>query len=269
MVSSQKIPPSKKRILSRTSPQSRIYLTPRPKQPPKRKSGGAAESGASGKAARQSKLAKEHDITAQEEAEIKEAFSLFAEPMDGEKEGVIPIDDVRRAMMYVRCYFLFPSPIHSHSSSAQPRFRAVVAAPALKGTSLLTNTPANRALDIPPKDKDELAEFTEILDPEDEGFANYPSFVAICALKLHARDQTSDAHAHEVDEAFALFTGSAGEGGVITVAHLKRVAAVLKEEVDDALLRDMILEANGGAGVGKGVRKSEFDHVMRRAGVWR
>lgn len=129
-----------------------------------------------------------------------------------------------------------------------------------------------RALDIPPKDKDELAEFTEVLDPDDEGYANYPSFVAICALKLHARDQTSDAHAHEVDEAFALFTGAAGGGeggGVITVAHLKRVAAVLKEEVDDALLRDMILEANGGAGVGKGVRKSEFDHVMRRAGVWR
>lgn len=136
---------------------------------------------------------------------------------------------------------------------------------------MLTETLPNRALDIPPKDKDELAEFTEILDPEDEGYANYSSFVAICALKLHARDQTSDAHAHEVDEAFALFTGSGDQsgGGVITVAHLKRVAAVLKEEVDDALLRDMILEANGGAGVGKGVRKSEFDHVMRRAGVWR
>ncbi|KAJ0117809.1 Centrin-1 [Diaporthe amygdali] len=201
--------------------------------PPKRKSGGAAESGASGRAARQSKLAKEHDITAQEEAEIKEAFTLFAEPMDGEKEGVIPIDDVRRAMI---------------------------------------------ALDIPPKDKDELAEFIEVLDPEDEGFANYPAFVAICALKLHARDQTSDAHIHEVDEAFSLFTGggtTTGEDGgasqssVITVAHLKRVAAVLKEEVDDDLLRDMILEANGGAGVGKGVKKSEFDNVMRRAGVWR
>ncbi len=35
-----------------------------------------------------------------EEAEIKEAFSLFSEPMEGEKEGVIPIGDVRRAMMY-------------------------------------------------------------------------------------------------------------------------------------------------------------------------
>lgn len=141
----------------------------------------------------------------------------------------------------------------------------------MEATVVLTTTPPNRALDIPPKDKDELAEFTEILDPDDEGYANYPSFVAICALKLHARDQTSDAHAREVDEAFALFTGApAGEGaGVITVAHLKRVAAVLKEEVDDALLRDMVLEANGGAGVGKGVKKSEFDHVMRRAGVWR
>jgi hypothetical protein len=44
-------------------------------------------------------LAKEHNITAQEEAEIKEAFGLFSEPMDGEKEGVIPTGDVRRAMM--------------------------------------------------------------------------------------------------------------------------------------------------------------------------
>jgi Ca2+-binding EF-hand superfamily protein len=49
--------------------------------------------------ARQSKLAKENNISAQEESEIKEAFSLFCEPMDGEKEGVIPIGDVRRAMM--------------------------------------------------------------------------------------------------------------------------------------------------------------------------
>lgn len=95
--------------------------------------------------------------------------------------------------------------------------------------------------------------------------------MAICALKLRARDQgSSGAHAGEVDEAFSLFTGTGtGEGGVITLAHLRRVAAVLKEEVDDDLLRDMVLEANGGAGVGRGVRKSEFEHVMRRAGVWR
>ncbi|KAK3937657.1 hydroxyacylglutathione hydrolase [Diplogelasinospora grovesii] len=180
------------------------------------------------KGTRQSKLAKEHKITAQEEAEIKEAFGLFSEPMEGEKEGVIPIGDVRRAMI---------------------------------------------ALGIPPTDKHELSEFTSILDPDDEGFATYPSFVAICALKLHQRENSSEAHMQEVDEAFHLFTGPVPEDDAqekaITLAHLKRVAAVLREEVSDDLLRDMILEANGGAGVGRGVKKDEFDAVMRRAGVWR
>jgi hypothetical protein len=50
---------------------------------------------------------------------------------------------------------------------------------------------------------------------------------------------------------------------------LKRVAKVLKEDVEEDLLKDMILEANGGAGVGQGVEKDEFEGVMRRAGVWR
>jgi len=31
----------------------------------------------------------------------------------------------------------------------------------------------------------------------------------------------------------------------------------------------MILEANGGKGVGRGVEKGEFEGIMRRAGVWR
>ncbi|EAA31861.3 hypothetical protein GE21DRAFT_7315 [Neurospora crassa] len=223
--------------------------------PSKRKT--ATESSSKVGGPRQSKLAKENNITAQEEAEIKEAFSLFAEPMDGEKEGVIPIRDVRRAMI---------------------------------------------ALGIPPKSNSELREFTSILDPEDEGFATYPSFLAICAIKLSSRDRTSEAHMREVDEAFALFVGRSAqeiarlhndrnnddddddygqyeeeeevdgkekEEPVITLAHLKRVAAVLKENVSEELLRDMILEANGGAGVGKGVRREEFDRVMRRAGVWR
>ncbi|KAL0465647.1 hypothetical protein QR685DRAFT_548562 [Neurospora intermedia] len=221
--------------------------------PSKRKATIASSSKAGGP--RQSKLAKENNITAQEEAEIKEAFGLFAEPMDGEKEGVIPIGDVRRAMI---------------------------------------------ALGIPPKSNSELREFTSILDPEDEGFATYPSFLAICAIKLSSRDRTSEAHMREVDEAFALFVGRSvqeiarlhddhndnddydygqyeeeevdgkeKEEPVITLAHLKRVAAVLKENVSEELLRDMILEANGGTGVGKGVRREEFDGVMRRAGVWR
>jgi len=53
------------------------------------------------------------------------------------------------------------------------------------------------------------------------------------------------------------------------LATLKRVARMLKEDVDENVLRDMILEANGGAGVGKGVEKEEFEGVMRRANVWR
>ncbi|KAB5563200.1 Las1-like protein [Coniochaeta sp. 2T2.1] len=191
-------------------------------QPPKRRPPTAAATGSGAKQPRQSKLAKEHNITAHEEADIKEAFGLFSEPMEGEKEGVIPIGDVRRAMT---------------------------------------------ALSVPPSSKEELSEFTSILDPDDEGFATYPSFVAICALKLHARDREDVQE--EVDDAFKLFTGAEGEGGKITLAHLKRVAAVLKEEVDEGVLRDMILEANGGAGVGVGVGREEFEGVMRRAGVWR
>lgn len=141
-------------------------------------------------------------------------------------------------------------------------------------THILSPPGTTSALDIPPKDKNELNEFLSILDPEDEGYADYPSFVAICALKLHARDAGgSETHVREVDDAFGLFTGTNQDGepqsGVITLAHLRRVAAVLKEEVDDDLLRDMILEANGGAGVGKGVRKGDFEKVMKRAGVWR
>jgi hypothetical protein len=58
--------------------------------------------------ARQSKLAKEHNISAQEENEIKEAFGLFSQPMEGEKEGVIPIGDVRKAMMCVSWRVFIP-----------------------------------------------------------------------------------------------------------------------------------------------------------------
>lgn len=47
------------------------------------------------------------------------------------------------------------------------------------------------------------------------------------------------------------------------------VARLLKDDVKESVLKDMLLEANGGAGVGKGVSKREFEGVMRRAGVWR
>jgi hypothetical protein len=82
-------------------PEIRIVLTPCA-QPPKRKAASAARGKDKDKDApkeRQSKLAKEHNISARDEREIKEAFALFAEPMDGEKEGVIPTKDVKRAMV--------------------------------------------------------------------------------------------------------------------------------------------------------------------------
>lgn len=126
------------------------------------------------------------------------------------------------------------------------------------------------ALNIPPT-KAELREFLEILDPDEEGHASYEPFVAICALKLHQRDDDDDgdeAHDAEVREAFDLFTGGQ-QGETLTVAHLRRVAMTLKQDVPEDLLRDMILEANHGAGVGKGVGRREFEEVMRRAGVWK
>ncbi|KZZ96515.1 calmodulin [Moelleriella libera RCEF 2490] len=178
---------------------------------------------------RASKLAKEHNISAQEEGEIKEAWSLFSEPMDGEKHGVMPTEDVKSALI---------------------------------------------ALGVPASSQAELQEFTDILDPDGDGFATYEPFFAICALKFHAsRDSGagskagSEAHRAQVDEAYGLFTN--GQPGPITLAHLRRVAAVLKEDVDDEVLKDMILEANGGAGVARGVLVDEFDGVMRAAGVWR
>ncbi|TAQ89608.1 hypothetical protein B7494_g2078 [Chlorociboria aeruginascens] len=124
------------------------YLT-KNTQPAKRRIPATAAEASAAPKMRQSKLAKEHNITGAEESEIKEAWSMFSKPMQGEKEGIIEIG--------------------------------------------ITPTPA------------ELKEFNSILDPEDEGFAIYPSFVAICALKMHSRSRTSEAHNEEVEEAFNMF----------------------------------------------------------------
>lgn len=114
-----------------------------------------------------------------------------------------------------------------------------------------------------------MREFLDILDVDGEGHTTYPSFVAVCALQLNAStaDRSAGAREAEVAEAYALFTVD-GEGP-ITMADLRRVARELKEEVDDRLLGDMLLEANGGRGTAAGVDRGEFEGVMRRAGVWR
>lgn len=55
-----------------------------------------------------------------------------------------------------------------------------------------------------------------------------------------------------------------GTQGRITMTMLKKIAGLLKADVNDEVLRDMLLEANGGAGVGRGVSLEEFEGVMRR-----
>jgi Ca2+-binding EF-hand superfamily protein len=71
----------------------------------------------------------------------------------------------------------------------------------------------------------------------------------------------------EVDSAYQLFTR--GTDGPITLNHLRRIAREHKEDsVGDELLKDMILEANGGAGVNAGVTLEQFHDVMTRAGVF-
>ncbi|PYH49549.1 EF-hand superfamily Ca2+-modulated protein [Aspergillus saccharolyticus JOP 1030-1] len=180
------------------------------------------------KRARQSKLAKENNITAAEESEIKEVFHLFAvddvDEFADEKEGVILVDDVKKALS---------------------------------------------ALGLPPT-ATELPSILSALDPTETGYVPYEPFLTVAAAKLRSR--SDEAMAAEVDTAFRLFVGRSGGGRaeVITLHHLRRIARELKEEanVDDQLLRDMILEANGGAGVGAGVTLGQFRDVMQRAGVF-
>lgn len=120
------------------------------------------------------------------------------------------------------------------------------------------------ALAVPPASASELTSLLAAADPEGAGTISYEHFVAIAALKLESRSEASKRD--EVEEAFRLFSEGRER---ITVQDLRRVAAVLKEGVGEGVLGDMVLEANGGEGVGKGVKVREFEGVMRRAGVFR
>jgi Ca2+-binding EF-hand superfamily protein len=124
----------------------------------------------------------------------------------------------------------------------------------------------NRALGLPPTDSTELSDILTALDPTATGFVPYAPFVSASAAKLRSRDD--DAMAAEVDDAFQLFTRGS-DGPIITLSHLRRIARDLKEDgVGDDLLKDMILEANGGAGLSAGVTLEQFHDVMSRAGVF-
>ena len=188
-------------------------------QPPKRKQPASSASASKPTLKRRSKLAKENDITAEQEAEIQEAFGLFVQESEDSKEGVIPIGDVRRCLI---------------------------------------------ALNTPPKDQAELQEIVDTVDPEDTGFVSYEHFIAIAALKLHARHNDPDAVNEEVLKAYQLFTK--GHDREININDLRRVAKELREDVPENVLKDMIREATGG-GLGS-VGMDDFESVMRRAGVF-
>lgn len=83
-------------------------------------------------------------------------------------------------------------------------------------------------------------------------------------MKLHAR--TSDSISEEIESAYHLFTK--GGEGPITLAHLKRVARDLKEDVSEDLLKNMIRLGNGGDNLQNGVDLDQFRDVMTRAGVF-
>ena len=93
----------------------------------------------------------------------------------------------------------------------------------------------------------------------------YPHFLEICALEL--ANKSVETEEEEVDAAMRLFTK--GMDRPITLQDLRGVARTLKEDVGEDVLRAMVLEANGGTGVGRGVDREGFREVMVRAGVFR
>lgn len=121
-----------------------------------------------------------------------------------------------------------------------------------------------RAQGIAAKNAKELAEFLEILDPESDGYVTYTHFVELCALQLH--NKSDETKAEEIEKAYRLFTK--GADGPIKLNDLKAIAKTLREDVSDDVLKAMILEANGGAGVSTGVDIEAFQAILTRAGVF-
>lgn len=135
-------------------------------------------------------------------------------------------------------------------------------------------------------EKSELPDILSTIDPLETGFVSFVPFISYAAIAIHSKDEDEDednegdedndeenyhseSNQEEVRAAFRLFTH--GAPGPITLAHLRRVAKELKEDVPDDVLMDMIREANGGVkGKGKdvgSVGEEEFESVLRRAGV--
>lgn len=166
---------------------------------------------------------------------------------------MIKSEDVRRCLVYVRL-----------SCVNQPGHRLV--ASKNDTVELMQET---RALGVNVK-KSDLPDVLETLDPEETGYILYGSFLSLAAIHLHHNDDDDEDEdqSEEVQEAFHLFTDN--REGPITLAHLRRIARLLKEDISDDTLRDMLVEANGEGKEGwkRGVDIDAFEGVMRRAGVF-
>lgn len=205
-----------------------------------------------------SKLAQEHKITAAQEQEIQEVFLLFAR-----ESSSITTTSTNKSLSFQQQQ---QQTKKKERKSKQKQNQDLSST--LRTTRLQVNNlrRALTALSLTPT-KSELKEYIEILDQDGVGLVEYEPFVAICALKINSRAVSDLDHQRELDEAWSLFVKE-GEDR-ITLASLREVARAIGEKgISDELLMDMVLEANEGAGLAKGVDKREFENVMRKAGVW-
>jgi Ca2+-binding EF-hand superfamily protein len=175
-------------------------------QAPKRKQPAAAAPTTKAPSKRRSKLAKEYDLTAEEELEIQETFSLFSQShpdYSTSKEGVIPTNDVRRCLIAL---------------NAPPRDNAELA-------ELIETVDPDNSGFIP--------------------YEHFVAIAALkLHSRDDENDDDGGGRNEEVEKAYRLFTR--GEERPITMADLRRVAKELREEVPENVLRDMIREATGG-----------------------
>lgn len=123
-------------------------------------------------------------------------------------------------------------------------------------------------------DFEELAKTMREMNDEADDDAGDP-------MDIDDEGDEEDPQKREIDHAFALFTTPVPPSGRfeaklqperrITLADLRRVAAELKEKVDENVMKMMIEEANGedgNASVSRGVSREKFEEMMRRAGVF-
>ncbi|KAF2718128.1 EF-hand [Polychaeton citri CBS 116435] len=198
--------------------------------PPKRKQAKQQPPSTRPPKPRRSKLAKENSITHEEEAEIREAFHLFA---TDSKSPTIKDIEVRRCLIALDC-----------APSSKEEMRELVEIADANESGLVDY---EHFLPIAALKLNQRRHGGGGRDGEEGGEVR----------KGGGRDA-------EVEKAFRLFTK--GEERLITLQDLRRIAKDLREEVPEGVLRDMLMEATGG-GLG-GVGLEDFEGVMRRAGVF-